>query len=71
MGWTVSYEKLPSILILEKQDMKNIKDHSASDPIPANIYLFNINNKRTRNKRELCSKLKWKYQNDVIDSFLF
>ena len=58
MGWTVSYEKLPSILILEKQDMKNIKDHSASDPVPVNIYLFNINNKHTRNKRELCSKLK-------------
>ena len=45
-------------MILEKQDMKNIKDHSASDPIPANIYLFNINNKYTRNESEICSKLK-------------
>ena len=34
---------------------------------PANIYLFNINNRNTKKRCEICSKLTIKTSNDVSD----
>ena len=37
---------------------------------PVNIYLFKVNNRNTREKCEICSKLTKKHQTDVIDAVL-
>ena len=34
---------------------------------PANMYLFKVNNRNTRTRCEICSKLTWHHQNDVKD----
>ena len=37
---------------------------------PANIHLFQVNNRNTKKRCEICSQLTIKYQNDVIDVVL-
>ena len=36
----------------------------------ANIYLFKVNNRKTRKRWEICSKLTIKHQNEAIDVVL-
>ena len=35
--------------------------------LPANIYLFKVDNRNTRKRCEICSKLTTRHQKDVID----
>ena len=37
---------------------------------PANICLFKVNNRITRKRSEMCSKIKKKHQNDLNDVVL-
>ena len=42
------------------EDLRNVN-------FPANIHFFKVNNRRTRKRCEICSKLTLKHQNDVSD----
>ena len=46
------------------EDLRNVN-------FPANIHFFKVNNRRTRKRCEICSKLTLKHQNDVSDVLLF
>ena len=46
----------------------NSKDQASNKP--ANIYLFQVNNRNTRKRCEICSELIIKTQNDVTGVFI-
>ena len=48
----------------------NVTGSSHFKQVPANIYLFKVNNRRIRERCEICSKLTIKHQNDVNDVVL-
>ena len=50
--------------------MKNVTIYVVSTLIPANIYLFKVDNRYNRKRCEICSKLTKKHQNDVNDVVL-
>ena len=45
--------------------LDNNHNTAISKMIPANIYLLKVNNRNTRTRREVCSKLKIKTPDDV------
>ena len=45
--------------------LDNNNNTAISKMIPANIYLLKVNNRNTRTRREVCSKLKIKTPDDV------
>ena len=45
--------------------LDNKHNTAISKMIPANIYLLKVNNRNTRTRREVCSKLKIKTPDDV------
>ena len=45
------------------EDLRNVN-------FPANIHFFKVNNRSTRKRCEICSKLTLKHQNDISDVVL-
>ena len=60
------YTKKTAILTYLKLTINNYTNNQYQYwQVPAGIYLLKVMNRNTRTKCEICSKLKYRHQNDV------